>query len=906
MTIAPYGTWQSPVTAELTAGSSNAVIGLQTDGDDLYWWEARPLEGGRYVLMKYNGEGAATQITPDGFNVRTRVHEYGGTSYLVVDGTVYFSNFADQKLYQQVGESDPQALSLTDGMRYADCDFDVTRQRLLCVREDHTSEGEAVNSIVAVPVDAPNDGQVLWQESDFVGYPRISKDGATLAWTSWDHPNMPWDNLALWVADVDADGNLQNPRRVNEGIDESVLQPTWAEDGSLYCLTDRSGWWNMHRLTDQGLQPVHSIDAELGGPLWALGLDFFQLIGTDRALIEYGNADGGGIGVLDLNTGLITDIEAEYVGFGSLQVQGETAYFLGSQAAGLTEVVSLNLTDLTQNVLHTTGEQVVADGYLSMAESITFPTAGGEVAYGYYYPPKNQDFQAPDGELPPLMVLMHGGPTGATSPAFSVAKQYWTSRGFAIVDVNYRGSTGYGRAYRQKLNGQWGIVDLEDAVAATEYLVAEGKADPNRLLIRGGSAGGYTTLSALAFTEVFAAGANYFGVSDLMALAEHTHKFESRYLDSMIGPYPEAAEVYEARSPINSLDGFNSPLITFQGLEDKVVPPAQSEMIYEAVKAKGTPTAYVAFEGEQHGFRKAENNIKALQSELYFYGQVLGFEPYGDLPEVEIDNMPVDQAGADQAALPQSGSAVADELKIHYQVQGSGPAMVLLHGWGADSQSNWVDSGWVAALTPHRTVVSIDSRGHGLSDKPYDSSLYSYDVMTADVIAVMDQLGVEQADLLGYSMGAFIGASLLKQHPDRFSSMVLGGIGDETEESAAQGAFIAAALRAESLPDDHPGQGVRQFVQASGNNDLLALAHSAEQMWPEGYPRDLIGPNASEIDVPVLIVNGADDQPYVETADALADALGNARHVRIPDRDHLTVVADERFKDSVLEFLIQD
>ena len=355
--------------------------------------------------------------------------------------------------------------------------------------------------------------------------------------------------------------------------------------------------------------------------------------------MEYSNADGVHLAVLDLQSGESRPFDLPYIGFASLAARDGVAYFLAGLNDGPSQIVALDLVANELSVIHETGERVVAPEYLSVAQAITFPTAGGKEAYGYYYAPANADYVAPADELPPLMVLMHGGPTGSTSPAFSAAKQFWTSRGFAVVDVNYRGSTGYGRAFRQALNGQWGIVDLEDAVAATEYLVQQGKADPDRLLIRGGSAGGFTTLSALAFTDVFAAGANYFGVSDLKALAEHTHKFESRYLDSMVGPYPEAAATYAARSPINSLDGFNSPLITFQGLEDKVVPPAQSQMIYEAVKAKGTPTAYVAFEGEQHGFRSAQNNVTALQSELYFYGKVLGFEPAGDMPEVEIDNL---------------------------------------------------------------------------------------------------------------------------------------------------------------------------------------------------------------------------------------------------------------------------
>ncbi len=639
MTTAPYGTWASPISAELAASSSNALLGLQLDGDDLYWLEMRPTEGGRYVLMRHSA-GGGEEITPAEFNVRTRVHEYGGRSFLVVDGVVYFSNFADQALYRQTGSAAPERLTSSDGLRFADCAIDRQRNRLLCVREDHRGEGEAVNALAAVDLNGgANDGEVLWQGSDFVGYPSLSADGKQLAWISWDHPNMPWDNLALWLADVTDAGTLENVRRLNEGVDESVLQPAWSADGTLYFLTDRSGWWNLHRFDGEGIVAVHDLKAELGGPLWALGTQWFTLHTENQALVEFGNAEISGLGILDLASGDLEVLDLPYAGYAGLASRGNKVFFLAGREDGPGHLVEYDLTSSTATVLHRSGEDVVDAAYLSRAQAISFLTAGGGQAYGYYYPPVNADYQAPENELPPLMVLMHGGPTGATGPQFAIAKQFWTSRGVAIVDVNYRGSTGYGREFRQQLNGQWGVADLEDAVAATSYLVSEGKADPERLLIRGGSAGGYTTLSALAFTDVFAAGANYYGVSDLTALAEHTHKFESRYLDSMVGPYPEAADVYAARSPINALQSFDAPLITFQGLEDRVVPPAQSEKIHQALQARGTPTAYVPFEGEQHGFRKAENNVTALQSELYFYGRVLGFTPHGELPAVQIDNL---------------------------------------------------------------------------------------------------------------------------------------------------------------------------------------------------------------------------------------------------------------------------
>ena len=640
---APYGAWSSQVSAADVAASSNAVVSLQADGDQLYWLEARPTEQGRMVLMQYNPGGEPLEITPPDYYVRTLVHEYGGVAYLVHGGTVYFSNVSDQALYRQVAApgSTPEKLSLSDGLRFADCAMDEHRQRLLCVREDHRAEGEAVNTLVGMSLEGgPSDGEVLWAGSDFVAYPRLSPGGDQMAWISWDHPHMPWDSVALWLADVQEDGSLANVRQLNAGVSESVLQPTWDAQGQLYVLADRSGWWNLYRVQQDQLQPVHEMQAELGGPLWGLGSRYYVLTDDGRALVEPQTTTGNQLGWLDLQSGQFSQIELEYSGYASFTPLGDQVYMLAGRKDGPDVILSVDINDSGDQIVRENGTQLMPVEAISVAQPITFPTAGQQQAYAYYYPPLNPQFNAPDGELPPLMVLMHGGPTAATSASFSIAKQFWTSRGFAVVDVNYRGSTGFGRAYRQSLNGQWGVVDLEDAVAVTRYLVSQNKADPNRLLIRGGSAGGYTTLSALAFTDEFAAGANYFGVSDLEALAKHTHKFESRYLDSMIGPYPEAKAVYDARSPINALDGFNAPLITFQGLEDKVVPPAQSERIYEALKAKGTPTAYIPFESEQHGFRIAQNNITALEAELYFYGKVLGFTPADDLPVIEIDNLP--------------------------------------------------------------------------------------------------------------------------------------------------------------------------------------------------------------------------------------------------------------------------
>ena len=640
MPTAPYGTWESPITAAVAASSSRSILAVEANGDDLYWLESRPLEGGRYVIVRRDTTGNKQDVIQAPFSSRTRVHEYGGGSFLVADDTVFFSNFPDQGLYIQERDTELRRLSQNDDLRYADCEHDGERSRLICVREDHRAPGEARNAIVAMDLRSERtDGTVLWDKTDFVAYPRLNSDSTQLAWLSWHHPNMPWDNVELWVADIDSDGDLKNPRQLNVGAEESVLQPAWADDGTLYFLSDRSGWWNLHRWDGDEVAAVHRTSAELGGPLWSLGESFFALISSQAALVRFHNANGEQIGVLKLDDGELTAINLPFVSYRSLLVQGERAYFVGGRDDAPSAIVELHLETKKYRIVHEAGKKFVDERYLSRGEPIEFPTENGLTAYAYYYPPVNGDFTPSVGEWPPLMVLMHGGPTGETDPSFSVAKQFWTSRGIAVLDVNYRGSSGYGRKYRQQLNGRWGIVDVEDAVAATRYAVDKGLADPNRLLIRGGSAGGFTTLAALAFRDVFAAGANYFGVSDLEALAKHTHKFESRYLDSMVGPYPERADLYRERSPINALDGFTSPLITFQGLEDRVVPPEQSEMIYEALKAKGIPTAYVPFQGEQHGFRKSETIVAALEAELYFYGKVLGFEPAGELTPVHIDNL---------------------------------------------------------------------------------------------------------------------------------------------------------------------------------------------------------------------------------------------------------------------------
>jgi len=633
-TVAAYGTWRSPISAESLAESSIYMRDLRVVGDTLYWNESRPSEKGRTVIMNDAG-GKASVSTPTGFDVRTRVHEYGGASYLATADVVYFSNFADQRLYEQRGQNAPRALTPA-GYRYADCVVHPAGDVLICVREDHTSN-EVKNAIVAVKRSGDDAGTVLFGKSDFVAYPRLSADGRKLAWIAWDHPNMPWDTTTLYVADL-ASGNLANVQVVAGGSNESVLEPQWDRDGALYFMSDRNDFWNLFVWRGSRAEPVLAMQAEFAGPLWSLGESNYALTGDGTAVVRYGTAMTDHLALLDLKNGTLREIRLPFVGYSSIQLRGDRVLTIATATDQSPAIVSVDVRSGRFEVVRRPAAATLNAALLSRAEAIEFPTAGGRTAHAFYYPPRNDGFAAPEGELPPLIVQVHGGPTGASTSEFSSKVQYWTSRGFAIVDVNYGGSTGYGRAYRERLKGQWGVVDVQDVVAAAKFLGEQRKADPKRLIIRGGSAGGYTVLAALSQTDVFRTGADYFGVSDLSALARDTHKFESRYLDGLVAPYPAGKAIYDARSPLTHLSGFKAPLLVLQGADDPIVPPNQAHMIVDALKQRGAPVAYVEFEGESHGFRKAESIIRATEAELYFYGQVLGFTPADKLPAVKIEN----------------------------------------------------------------------------------------------------------------------------------------------------------------------------------------------------------------------------------------------------------------------------
>jgi dipeptidyl aminopeptidase/acylaminoacyl peptidase len=632
-TSAPYGTWTSPITADLLVEGTVGLSSVQSDGERLTWNELRPSEGARQVIVGARPSQQAEDLLAAPLSARTAVHEYGGRCYALHGAGLVSSNWADQRLWWVEPGRPPAPISPEPpsprSVRYADPSVTPDGRWVLCVRERHLAEG-VVNDLVAVALDGSGTLSTLTGGHDFYSAPTLSPDGTRLAWLSWDHPDMPWDSTELWVADLGADAGLSSPTRVAGGPEESIGQPRWSPEGVLHWVSDRSGWWNLYA---QGV-PVCPMEAELNEPGWVFGTSTYAFLADGRIVAAWSGPAGSGIGLVA--DGRLAPIETPYRSFTSLCPSGEGVACIASSPTEAPAVVRIDL-DGSVEVLRRSRDIEVDPGYLSTPERVRFPTGDGEHAFALVYPPANADFDAPADELPPLVVLSHGGPTSAASSALNLGVQYLTSRGFAVADVDYRGSTGYGRAYRNRLRDNWGVCDVEDCSGVARWLAAEGRVDGSRCVIRGGSAGGYTTLACLAFTDVFAAGANLFGVADLAALARDTHKFESRYLDRLVGPWPEAEPVYRARSPIHHLDRFSCPLIIFQGLEDVIVPPAQSEMIRDALAAKGVPVAYLPFEGEQHGFRRAESIRLVALAEVSFYGLVLGFTP-AETVELPVEN----------------------------------------------------------------------------------------------------------------------------------------------------------------------------------------------------------------------------------------------------------------------------
>jgi dipeptidyl aminopeptidase/acylaminoacyl peptidase len=650
--VAPYGSWRSPITSDLIVRGSVSLMMVKLDGNDIYWLEVRPAEAGRSVIVRRTPDGRTADVTPPPFNARTRVHEYGGGDYCVYDRHIYFADFADQRLYTQAPDGRPTAL-MPDGvdLRYADMVVDAARQRLIAVREDHSAapEHEAVNALVSLKLDGTEGGgRVLASGYDFYSSPRVSPDGSRVAWLCWNHPNMPWDGCELWVAEIEADGALGQMVLVAGGLEESIFQPEWSPDGVLHFVSDRSGWWNLYRAgratdsvqeTGAHIEPLYALAAEFGQPQWGFGMSTYAFVAPTRIICAYTERGRARLALLDTETRRLEPLDVPYTDITYLRATPTHAAFRAGAPTAGAAVVRFDLATRQTEVLKRGSDLQIDPGYLSVPEPVEFPTETDQTAHAFYYAPRNRDYSAPADERPPLLVKSHGGPTAAATTTLNLAIQYWTSRGFAVLDVNYGGSTGYGRAYRQRLNDKWGIVDVDDCVNGARYLIEQGLVDGARCVIDGGSAGGYTTLAALTFRNLFKAGASHYGVSDLGALVRDTHKFESRYLDRLIGPYPARADLYHARSPINFTAQLSCPVIFFQGLEDKVVPPNQAELMVAALKEKGLPVAYVPFAGEQHGFRRAENIKRALDGELYFYARVFGFPLADEIEPVPIENL---------------------------------------------------------------------------------------------------------------------------------------------------------------------------------------------------------------------------------------------------------------------------
>jgi dipeptidyl aminopeptidase/acylaminoacyl peptidase len=648
-TVAPYGTWSSPISAEMVAQAGVRLSAPWIEDGVVWWLEGRAAEGGRVALVRRDPDGSRVDAVPEDFNVRTSVHEYGGGAYCIRRGVAYCSNFDDQRLYRIQPGAEP--VPITPDVperrhRYADGRIIEDGRLWIGVRERHAESDrsvDVVNELVAVPTDGSTEPRVIVDGRDFYSSPRISPDGRRLCFLAWNLPWMPWDGCELHVADIAPDGAVTNVAHVagSDGT-ESIWQPEWSPGGDLVFVSDRSGWWNLERIRDGERRALYPVEAEFGYPAWVFGLQSFAFVDDGRLVCGYEAGGFTRFGLVDPESGTLDRLDVGLDSWRSpylVAERGDAVVVAGSSTEP-TQVARIEIASGRRETLRTSLEAPIPIEYVSMPQAIEFPTEGGLTAHAFFYPPTNPDYEATRDEAPPLVVESHGGPTDAAVAVFSLGVQYWTSRGFGLVDVDYGGSTGYGRAYRERLNGQWGVVDLQDCVHAARYLVERGEADPERLLITGGSAGGYTTICALTFTDVFAAGTTYFGVADLEQFTGgETHKFELKYEHTLVGPYPERADLYRERSPIHFTDRIQTPMLVLQGADDRVVPPAQAELIVAALRERGIPHAYLLYEGEGHGFRKAENIIGSLEAELSFYAQVLGFEPAGSIPKLEIDNI---------------------------------------------------------------------------------------------------------------------------------------------------------------------------------------------------------------------------------------------------------------------------
>jgi dipeptidyl aminopeptidase/acylaminoacyl peptidase len=647
--VAPHGSWPSIIAAADVVAGGSAPTALHA-GDGVVWWsETRPHESGREAIVRRDAEGRLREVLPDGFNARTAVHEYGGGAWWVHRGTVFACSWDDQRLYRIDPGGDPVPVSPEPpsprAWRYADGRVTPDGRWIVCVRERHEGPDPASdvhNELVVLPTDGSAEPRVVFAGSDFVAAPRISRDGRQLAWLAWDHPNMPWDSAELWVGLLEeSEGTLRvrDARREAGSGGESLVQPEWGRHGTLYVSSDRTDWWNIHRVDGvDTLTPIDPVAAEVSVPAWVLGQSRYLVLPDGTVVAAH--PDG-------LDT--ILDYVPEGAAPHSQRLPGLHVTSIAFDGVRLVGMVSFP--DRPAEIRALTDAEILRPGprvtlppqWVSVPTRVSFPTADGAQAHAWLHLPTNPDVQPPPGSAPPLVIEVHGGPTSRASAAYSLGVQYWTSRGFAVADVDHRGSTGYGRAFRQLLNGQWGVADVQDAVAAARHLAGEGLVDPRRMAIRGGSAGGLTTMLATLLHDAFTAAVSSCGVMDLAGLMADTHKFESRYLDTLVGPLPDAAAAVRERSPITHSGLAHTPTLVMQGLEDAVVPPAQAEAIVAALAERGVPHAYLPFAGEQHGFRMAETQVRALEAELAFYAEVFGFAPADQLDPLELrfaENLP--------------------------------------------------------------------------------------------------------------------------------------------------------------------------------------------------------------------------------------------------------------------------
>ncbi|MCP4412515.1 MAG: S9 family peptidase [Gammaproteobacteria bacterium] len=644
-----YGSWPSKLSAGVLALGGQRFGHLVVDEGYVYWLESKPEQAGRVVINRRliaesNNTAESEVITGDNFSVRTRVHEYGGADFAVQGDTLLFCNDDDQRLYLQKGMDKPKAVTpnpeFSHALRYVDMEFSKDGDWVICIRERHTKRNaplEVINEIVKVSLIKNTEPEVLVSGADFYSYPRISPDGKKLAWTCWDHPNMPWDQTALWVADIDSSGKLSNKTCMLNNENESIYQPAWCPDGELHFVSDRSGWWNIYSFRDGVLNAITPMDVNFGFPQWQFGLISYAFVDRNQLFAIYTKEGRENLCLIEPEKGLVHPLDIPFCTFqNALFYHQNKLIFIAANEVKAASVMQWDTQAEKATQISQLKPSLLSNENISIAEAICFPTTGDKNAYGFYYQPLNNQYVGMDDEKPPLIVMSHGGPTAASTAEYQNSIQFWTNRGFAVVDVNYGGSTGYSREYRDRLKNNWGIVDVDDCVNAALYLVDRGSVDASRLAIRGGSAGGYTTYCALTNYSLFSAGVSRFGVADLTCLVKESHKFEVRYLDSMIGPWPQAEAIYHQRSPINHSDKFNCPLLLLQGDEDAVVPPSQSIAMVDALDNKEIPHALIMLEGEQHGFRKSENISLALEMELNFYGQIFNMEPADELPELTL------------------------------------------------------------------------------------------------------------------------------------------------------------------------------------------------------------------------------------------------------------------------------